>query len=59
MQRETRSGGLWCDERGAVAVGYVFFVAIALAIAMATALLRKPIDKANSFAVIWLSDDSP
>ena len=59
MRARIRRGGLRCDERGAVAVGYVFFVAVALAIAVATALLRKPIDTANKVATIFLADDNP
>jgi hypothetical protein len=59
MQSTIPCGRLWRDQRGGVAVGYVFFVAIALAIAMATALLRKPIDSANKVATIFLADDNP
>lgn len=51
--------GLWRDERGGVGVGYVVFVAVALAIASATVLLRRPIDSANKVATIFLADDNP
>jgi hypothetical protein len=47
------------DRRGGVGVAYVFFVAGALAIAMAVLLLRRPIDSENKVATIFLADDNP
>ena len=47
------------DERGNVAVGYLFVIVIGIAMAGAVLALASPIGKANELAQTCLADNNP